>query len=61
MLNEPAKSVSPTPERRTALWPYVVMPLAALVAFFALHSARHSSETGIQTGTSTDLSRSSGE
>ncbi|HTX24192.1 MAG TPA: hypothetical protein VMD03_06015 [Steroidobacteraceae bacterium] len=33
-------------ERRPAVWPWVVMPLAALAMFFVLRSVRHSADNG---------------
>ncbi len=32
--------------RRPAVWPWVLMPLAALALFFALRTVRHSTESG---------------
>jgi hypothetical protein len=32
---------APSPERRPAIWPWVVMPAAALAMFVTLHTLRH--------------------
>lgn len=33
-------SLRHAPERRPAMWPWLLMPLAALALYFALHSVR---------------------
>ncbi len=42
----PAERRSAAEHRRPAVWPWVLMPLAALALFFALRTVRHSTESG---------------
>ncbi len=54
MLQKPRPSARPAVERRQALWPWLLMPLAALAMFFALRTVRHSTESG-QLGQGTEV------
>ncbi len=40
MSSKPVRGARPSPDHRTALWPWVLMPLAALALFFALRAVR---------------------
>ncbi len=42
----PAERRPAAEHRRPAVWPWVLMPLAALALFFALRTVRHSTESG---------------
>lgn len=44
----------PSKQQRPAIWPWVLMPLAALALFFALRTVRHS--TGIVRSEPADVS-----
>ncbi len=55
MLQESPRAPRPAAERRPAVWPWLLMPLAALALFFALRTVRHSTEGG-QLEQGTDLS-----
>ncbi len=52
MLQKPLQAAGPAAERRTAadrrpaVWPWLLMPLAVLAMFFALRTVRHSTEGG---------------
>lgn len=37
-----ARGTRSSPERRPAIWPWVLMPLVALALFFLLRMVRHS-------------------
>jgi hypothetical protein len=41
MSQEPRSVIRPAVERRTALWPWLLMPLAALAIFLTLERMRH--------------------
>jgi hypothetical protein len=41
MSQEPRSVIRPVAERRTALWPWLLMPLAALAIFLTLERMRH--------------------
>lgn len=40
MVSEPSESAGVTPERRPAVWPWLLMPLVALALFFALQRVK---------------------
>jgi hypothetical protein len=46
MLQKSPRAVRTATERRPAVWPWLLMPLAALALFFALRTVRHSTESG---------------
>lgn len=46
MLQNSLRAARPAAERRPAVWPWLLMPLAALALFFALRTVRHSTESG---------------
>ena len=41
MSQDPLSVIRPAVERRTALWPWLLMPLAALAIFLTLERMRH--------------------
>lgn len=41
MSQDPRLVIRPAVERRTALWPWLLMPLAALAIFLTLERMRH--------------------
>jgi len=41
MSQESLRAVHPAAERRPAVWPWVLMPLAALAMFVVLNRVRH--------------------
>jgi hypothetical protein len=57
----PNETSLPAPvERRAPLWPWLLMPLAALALFVTLARVRHAAE-GALTGAGADMTRESGE
>jgi hypothetical protein len=50
MSQEPLRAVHPAADRRPAVWPWVLMPLAALAMFLLLHSVRHSTHSDAAPG-----------
>jgi hypothetical protein len=44
MPQESLRAVLPAAERRPAVWPWVLMPLAALALFVVLRSVRHATD-----------------
>jgi len=56
MLQEPRHSLPPAADRRAALWPWLVMPAAALAIFFALQRVRHSTDMPPSSNQSSDVS-----
>jgi len=60
MLNERPPNVQPTPERRTPLWPWLLMPLAAFALFLALNRVRQLSDVGPVSGPGADVTRDGG-
>jgi hypothetical protein len=48
-------------ERRPAVWPWLLMPLAALAMFVLLRSVRHATEAGAATGPGATLSDDSSD
>lgn len=61
MLQKPLQAAGPAAERRTAadrrpaVWPWLLMPLAVLAMFFALRSVRHSTDSS-QRGQGSEVS-----
>ncbi len=55
MLQKPLKAARPAAERRPAVWPWLLMPLAVLALFFALRTVRHSTES-VPPGQDSDVS-----
>ena len=53
MSQESLAAVHATAERRPAVWPWVLMPLAALAMFVLLYSVRHAALSGVAAGSST--------
>ncbi|HUN27700.1 MAG TPA: hypothetical protein VMU67_15470 [Steroidobacteraceae bacterium] len=41
-MSKSSESLHPSTERRPAVWPWLLMPIAALALFLALWSVRHS-------------------
>ena len=46
MSQEPLRAAHSAAERRPAVWPWLLMPLAALALFLVLRSVRHATEQG---------------
>jgi len=46
----------PATERRSAIWPWLLMPLAALMLFLTLERLRHAAEPGSPAPPATDSS-----
>jgi len=42
--------VPPATDRRSAIWPWFVMPAAAIALFVTLHTVRHASAAAAQSG-----------
>jgi hypothetical protein len=50
----------PVETKRSALWPWLLMPLAALALFVTLSRVRHAAEAALS-GAGTDVTRDGGE
>jgi hypothetical protein len=50
MSQESLRATHPGTDRRPAIWPWVLMPLAALAMFLLLHSVRHATHAGAMPG-----------
>ena len=50
----------PVEAKRSALWPWLLMPLAALALFVTLSRVRHAAEATL-TGAGADVTRDGGE
>jgi hypothetical protein len=61
MSQEPLTAVRPAAERRPAVWPWVLMPLAALAMFVLLYSVRHAALRGAAPGASASAPDDSGD
>ncbi|HUN74695.1 MAG TPA: hypothetical protein VMU40_09285 [Steroidobacteraceae bacterium] len=61
MSQETLRAVHPPTERRPAVWPWVLMPLAALALFALLYSVRHSRHSGPAPGASATAPEGSGD
>ena len=50
MSQDSLRAAHSAAERRPAVWPWLLMPLAALAMFLLLRSVRHATESGADTG-----------
>ncbi|HTT03578.1 MAG TPA: hypothetical protein VMG11_15970 [Steroidobacteraceae bacterium] len=50
----------PSTERRSPLWPWLLMPAVALGIFWALYKVRHATEVGPVPGPNAEASTDSG-
>jgi len=49
-MSKPSETLRPATERRPAVWPWLLMPLAALALYAALWSVRHSTQSRAPAG-----------
>jgi hypothetical protein len=60
MSPESVRAAHSAAERRPAVWPWVLMPLAALAMFLVLRSVRHSTDSAAPRTPASDISDDSG-
>jgi hypothetical protein len=60
MSYEPLRAGHSATERRPAVWPWLLMPLAALAMFLLLRSVRHATQPGAA-GPGATVSEDSGD
>jgi hypothetical protein len=61
MSQEPLRAVHSAAERRPAVWPWVLMPLAALAMFVLLNRVRHWTHSGTAPGPSPTAPEGAGD